>query len=110
MPTIRLETSIAASPERCFDLSYAVAPYSWRMALRSCGDWQRVEATNYHTSVRRGISHRRDRDRRHRDDEGAVPAVGRHPRPHTGAKLSSPPDGCIRLIQRSRAFRNLEVG
>ena len=45
-----------------------------------------------------------------REDGRAVPAVGRHPRPHTGAKLSSPPDGCIRLIQRSRAFRNLEVG
>lgn len=44
--------------------SHPVAPYSWRMALRSGGDWWRVEATNYHTSVRRGISHR--------DDEGAV--------------------------------------
>src|SRR5260221_7836800 len=36
--------------------SYAVASYSWRMALRSCGDLRIGGATNYNGMARLGIT------------------------------------------------------
>ena len=36
-------------------ISFAVASYRWRMALRSCDGSRTGEATNYNTTVRHGI-------------------------------------------------------